>query len=155
MSELRVPTITTAAEVSCADGRVFSGRVYVPAAALRHSGPMRVEEWINDPAPFFPFLPDGEEAPVLLNKDEVVAIAVAAPVDAEDATVGESEVRRVTIECGALQFEGELHIDMPEGHRRVLDTLNQPSRFVTLWAGDRRVLVHKPHVIRIVEKRGA
>lgn len=151
MDELRVPTVATVARVTCLDGRVFSGHVYIPAAAFRHTGPMRPEEWINAPAAFFPFLPDGEGEPVLLNKDEVVAIGIADPGE-EEGAVAQSEVRSVTIECEGLQLEGEIHIDMPEGHRRVLDALNQPDRFMTLYSGERHYLVNKRHVTRVVEK---
>src|SRR5687767_3873878 len=125
MRELRVPTIALAAEVNCGDGRAFSGRIFVPAAALRHSGPMRPEEWINDPVAFFPFLPDREQAPVLLNKQEIVAVTLTSPPSEEELPPAEDGVRKVTIECGALRFEGDLRIDMPEGQRRVLDTLNR------------------------------
>jgi hypothetical protein len=152
MSELRVPTIATIAQVACADGRVFGGRVFVPAAALRHSGPMRPDEWINEPATFFPFLPDREDVPVLLNKDEVVAISISAP-GPDDEVGGEVSVRSITVECGTQRFEGDLRIDMPEGQRRVLDTLNRPERFLALRAGKRQHLVHKRHITRVLEKR--
>ena len=154
MSELRVPTIATTAQVACADGRSFSGRVFVPASAFRHTGPMRPEEWINEPAAFFPFLPDREDLPVLLNKQQVVAITIATPASDEDLAPAEDGVRRVEVECGAVRFEGELRIDMPVGQRRVLDTLNRPERFVVLRAGKRQHLVHKRHITRVVEKRG-
>jgi hypothetical protein len=152
MSELRVPTIATIAQVTCADGRVFAGRVFMPAAAFRHTGPMRPDEWINEPAAFFPFLPDREDVPVLLNKDEVVAITLSAS-GPDDEVAGDVVERGLTIECGAQRFEGDLRIDMPEGQRRVLDTLNRPERFLTLRAGKRHHLVHKRHITRVLEKR--
>lgn len=152
--QLRVPTIATAAQVTSADGRVFSGRVFVPAAAFRHAGPMRAEEWINEPAPFFPFLPDREDVPVLLNKDEVVAIGIAAPAtDDERASLDNGGTRGVTLECGSVHFEGDLLIDMPEGQRRVLDTLNRTERFLTLRGATRWHLVHKRHITRVLERR--
>lgn len=152
MTELRVPTIATVAQVSCADGRVFTGRVFVPAAALRHTGPMRPEEWINEPALFFPFLPDREDVPVLLNKDEVVAISISAPGPDEEVS-GDVSIRGLAVECGTQRFEGDVRIDMPEGQRRVLDTLNRPERFVTLRAGKRQHLVNKRRITRVLEKR--
>src|SRR6185295_5063639 len=76
MSELRVPTVALAAEVTCVDGRTFTGRVFVPAAASHHSGPMRPEEWINEPLPYFPFLPDDAAVPVMLNKHTVIAVTL-------------------------------------------------------------------------------
>jgi hypothetical protein len=152
MSELRVPTIATVAQVTCADGRVFAGRVYVPAASVRHSGAMRPEEWVNAPAAFFPFLPDREDKPVLLNKDEVVVISIGAATLDDDLPAGAAEAREVTVECGTLRLEGVLRLEMPEGQRRVLDTLNRPERFLTLRAGKRRHLVHKRHITRVTEK---
>jgi len=154
MIELRVPTIATPAHVTCADGRVFSGRVFIPAAAFRHTGPMRPEEWINEPSLFFPFLPDREEVPVLLNKAEVVAIDIATPASDEDLAPAEDGVRSVAIECGTARFGGDLRIDMPEGQRRVLDTLNRPEHFLTVRTGNRQYLVHKRHITRVLEKRG-
>jgi hypothetical protein len=151
--QLRVPTIATAAKVTCADGRVFSGRVFVPAAAFKHAGPMRVEEWINEPAPFFPFLPDREDAPVLLNKDEVVAIGIAAPATEEEPVSDEGGgIRSLAVECGSVRIEGDLIIDMPEGQRRVLDTLNRAERFVILRGASRWHLVHKRHITRVLER---
>ena len=76
MMELRVPTVALAAEVTCADGRTFTGRIFVPAAASHHSGPMRPEEWINEPLPYFPFLPDDAAVPVMLNKHTVLVVTL-------------------------------------------------------------------------------
>jgi len=78
MSELRVPTVAMNTEILCADGRSFRGRVFVPALASRHSGPMRLEEWLNEPPQFFPFLPDDADSPVLMNKREVLVIDMPA-----------------------------------------------------------------------------
>ena len=78
-----MPRLLRAAEVVCADGRVLRGRVFLPAAAESHAGAMRTEEWMNDPASFFPFLPDGEGRPVILNKQQLVVVTVAASVEDE------------------------------------------------------------------------
>jgi hypothetical protein len=155
MSELRVPTIALVAQVTCADGRVFAGRVFVPAAALQHSGPMRPEEWINEPAAFFPFLPDREDEPVLFNKAAVAAISLSASGPDEESATAPATLRDLTVECGTLRFEGELRIDMPQGRRRVLDALNRPEPFLALHAGRRQHLVHKRHVTRVLERKGS
>ena len=149
MNELRVPTVALPAEVVCADGRSLVGRIFVPAAASHHQGPMRPEEWINEPRAFFPFLPDDAAGPLILNKEQLVLVSVAyAP--SEDH--GELE-RAVTIECGGRTLAGNLHIEMPTNQQRVLDYLNQPPAFVPLYAGDRLHLVHKRHVSRLAESR--
>jgi len=149
MNELRVPTLALPAEVVCADGRTLLGRIFVPAAASHHEGPMRPEEWINDPRWFFPFLPDDATGPLILNKEQLVVVSVAY-TPTEDH--GEVE-RAVQMECAGRTLEGNLHIEMPTNQQRVLDYLNQPPPFVPLFTPDRLHLVHKRHVTRLTETR--
>src|SRR5262245_2565240 len=68
MAELRVPTLTLPAAVLDADGYRTAGQVFLPAQAFAHTGATRPEEWINGPGNFFPFLPEGAQRPVVLNK---------------------------------------------------------------------------------------
>jgi hypothetical protein len=151
MSELRVPTVAMAAEVLCADGRSFRGRVFVPALASRHSGPMRLEEWLNEPTQFFPFLPDDAGSPVLMNKREVLVMTFTASPANEEAPEPETPRRRVAVECEARRLEGVLVIDMPSHLRRVLDCLNRPQMFLTLHDDQRHHLVQKERITRVLE----
>jgi len=152
MTELRVPTVALPAEVTCVDGRTLSGRIFVPAAASHHSGPMRPEEWINEPVPYFPFLSDEAPVPVMLNKHTVLVVTLqAGEVFGADEPGGLE--RRVAIECGERRLEGVLHIDMPENQQRVLDYLNRFELFLTLREGPRRHLIQKQHITRVVEIR--
>lgn len=151
MSELRVPTVAVEAEILCADGRSFRGRVFIPALASRHSGPMRLEEWLNEPPQFFPFLPDEVGGPVLMNKREVLVMTFPAPPVEEDSVEPDSPHRRVAIECEARRLEGVLVIDMPSHLRRVLDFLNRPQMFLTLRDDNRHHLVQKERITRVLE----
>jgi hypothetical protein len=151
MSELRVPTVALAAEVSCADGRTFTGRIFVPAAASHHTGPMRPEEWINEPLPFFPFLPDDASVPVMLDKHMVLVVTLDNVTAAPEEELGFPQ--RVVVEVGGKRLEGLLHIDMPEHHRRVQDYLNRFELFLTLIDGTHRHLVQKHHITRVIEVR--
>jgi hypothetical protein len=150
MEDLRVPMVAVQAEVLCADGRRISGSIFVPAAAWHHDGPTRPEEWINDRRSFFPLLPEGETAPLILNKEQLVAVTVPAPPNADfQADV----LREVAIEAGGETFVGTLHVDMPENQQRVLDYLNLAPAFVALYTGSQMHLVHKRHVARLMEGR--
>ena len=152
MSELRVPTVAFPAEAVCTDGRSFQGRIFVPAAASRHAGSMRAEEWMNEANSFFPFLPDDSRTSVLLNKEELLVLSVAASADQSDVSdEAETPVRRVAVECGTRSFEGMLLIEMPSNQSRVLDYLNRPGLFLTLRQGDRHHLVRKSRITRVVE----
>jgi hypothetical protein len=148
-----VPRLLRSAEVRCADGRVLRGRVFLPASAQSHPGAMRADEWMNDPAPFFPFLPDGEGTPIILNKQQIVVVTVPAAADRDDALdqVG-VKVRRVHLECGAVRLQGEVLIDMPATSSRVLDLLNRPGAFLTLREGERHHLVRKSRITRVSER---
>jgi hypothetical protein len=152
MKELRVPTVALAAEVACSDGRTFMGRIFVPAAASHHSGPMRPEEWINEPLFYFPFLPDDAAVPVMLNKHTAVVVTLpGGDLSEADEPVGRRQ--RVAIECAGRRLEGMLHIDMPENQQRVQDHLNRPELFLILREGPRRHLVQKRHITRVIEIR--
>jgi hypothetical protein len=152
MSELRVPTVALAAEVLCADGTSVLGRIFLPAAASTHPGPMRAEEWANDPAPFFPFLPDDSASPVLLNKREVLVVSVPADADEPSELESTSVVeQRAIVECGGRTIEGSIHNDLREGQGRVLDYMNRPEPFLSLRDGKRRHLIQKRRISRVVE----
>ena len=152
MSELTVPTVPLEADVTCADGRRFRGRLFVPATAPTHAGPTRAEDWMNEPAPFFPFASDEGGAPVLLNKREVLFVTVAADADAGDLPEGaENPSRRVAVEAESQRLEGVFVVDMPQDHTRVLDYLNRPLGFVTLRDGDRHHLIQNERITRVLE----
>jgi hypothetical protein len=148
----QVPRLLRGAEVLSADGRVLRGRVFLPATAESHPGAMRAEEWMNEPAPFFPFLPDGEGRPVILNKLQLVVVTVAASADRDEAMdqVG-VPMRRVRVECGALRLEGDVLVDMPANHSRILDLLNRPGAFLNVREGERHHLVRKSRITRVSE----
>jgi hypothetical protein len=140
--------------VVCADGRVLRGRVFLPAAAESHPGAVRMAEWLEEPSCFFPFLPDGEGRPVLLSKEQLIVVTVTASAedDAGDAGVKRGRVR---VECGVLRLEGEVVIDMPASHSRVLDLLNRPGSFLALRSGDHNLFVRKSRIVRVTESGAA
>src|SRR5262245_18204923 len=128
------------------------GRVFLPATAASHAGAMRAEEWMNDPAPFFPFLPDGEGSPVILNKRKILVMTVAASADG-DATLDEvaPPTARICVECCTLRLPGDVLLDLRANTSRVLDLLNRPGAFLNLRDGDRHHLVAKARITRVSE----
>jgi hypothetical protein len=155
IEELRVPTVALTAEVLCSDGRSVLGRIFLPAASSSHEGPMRAEEWANDAVPFFPFLPDESETPVILNKDDVLVVSVASSADASpDAELVALPERRVVVECGGRSIEGTVRIGTPDGQGRVLDYMNHPEPFLTLHDSERDHLIRKRRITRVIEVPG-
>jgi hypothetical protein len=135
------------------DGRRYRGHVFLPAAAESHAGPMRVDEWLEEPAAFFPFLPDGEGRPVILNKDQVVVLTVPGTGDLDDVLAASSVPHQlVQVECGPQHVTGEVVIDMPAGHLRVLDLLNRAGSFLEVREDERRHFVRKSRITRVSER---
>src|SRR5574341_1358762 len=98
MSELKVPTRSLPVVVTTADGRSLAGQVFMPTTASHHPGPMRPEEWINEPSFFFPFLPEGSAGgPMLLNKSQVAILSLTADSEEEDNTEEAVVRRRVVV----------------------------------------------------------
>lgn len=155
-TEFHVPRLLRSAEVLCGDGRVLRGRVFLPVSAESHAGAMRAEEWMNDGSAFFPFLPDGEGRPIILNKLQVVAVTVAASADRDPTLehVG-PPAKHVRVECGALRVEGDVVVDMPADQSRILDLLNRPGAFLNVREGERHHLVRKSGITRVSEPAGA
>jgi hypothetical protein len=153
MDELRIPTVTLAAELVLTDGREFPGQLFVPASAPRHGGPARPSEWLNEPAEFFAFLPDDASSPIMVNKGEVLYVSVQAEANDVGLTEDVAVPRQaVEVECAGRRLEGHFAIDMPAGHTRVLDYLNRSERFLTLRNGRRHYLLRKSGITRVFDK---
>jgi hypothetical protein len=150
--EVHVPRLLRAAEVLSADGEKMRGRVFLPATAEAHTGPMRAAEWMNDPVEFYPFLPDGEGSPVILSKAQTIMVTVMASADRDEALEGApAPVRQVRVECGPVRIEGEVVLDLPAQQSRVLDLLNREERFLTVRDSDLHHLVCKAHITRVTQ----
>jgi hypothetical protein len=153
MMDLRVPVMPVEAEVLTADGQRLRGRIFLPTAASRHSGPMRPAEWMNQFVWFFPFHPQDAHAPIILNKQSIVMITVDASFDKDELPEGAPvPTRQVVVEAeGNLRLQGMVVLDMPQNRTRVLDLLNGPGMFVTLREGSRHHLVLKERILRVRE----
>jgi hypothetical protein len=152
MSQLSVPTVELEAEVLMADGRRLLGKVFLPSGAPRHSGAERPQEWIDDGRSFLPFLPQGGASAVLLNKQTLISLTVAAQSDQSDAPEPGSG-HEVLVSLGSLELRGWLRVDLPAHQNRVLDLLNAPETFLLLIDGDRHHLVRKSAILHVVQIR--
>jgi hypothetical protein len=149
MEQLRVPTVALEAEIRYFDERPLIGRIFVPARAAWHDGPMRPEEFLNQGTQFIPFLIEGENRATLLNKRYIVALTVKVPDEHGELGIA----RDVVVECGTFQIRGRVHIDMPEHVSRLLDWANQPEPFLVVYEGDRRHLIQKNRITFLSEVR--
>jgi len=152
MDDLRVPTRSLPAEILCADGATVQGDVFLPEHSARQPGPMPPDEWVDTMHTFFPIRGRATRALTIVNRDAVVSITVPAAANADDAEAQMAlPVFAVAVDAGGRRFEGDIVVDMPPGHQRVADWLNAPSPFITVRDGLAHHLIHKRHVLRVVE----
>ncbi|MGA7614765.1 MAG: hypothetical protein WBX15_06225 [Thermoanaerobaculia bacterium] len=152
---LRVPTVEVTVQISYAAGRDLSGSIFLPALAHWHDGPTRPDEWINDGHLFFPFLPDGAERALILNKRQIIVVTFSTTATAGlELPQQVGLLRPVRVDCGTAVVEGMVSIDMPPGQSRTLDFVNRTDQpFLPVWSGDRFHLVQKKRIIEISDPK--
>lgn len=153
-NQLRVPTVPLDAEIRYFDERLLVGRIFLPARAPHHGGATRPDEWMNQATGFFPFVPDGGGAPMILNKRYVVVLTVPADAPELESRQELGAHQRVEIECGSLRLSGIVAIEMPENQQRLLDFMNRPEAFLALRDGGRRHLIQKNRITFMREAQG-
>ena len=151
MTDLAIPTIQLQAEIRYFDERPLSGRIFLSPQAQHHAGPTRPEEWMNEGGPFFPFIPDGSERTVILNKRYIVVLTVTGGYEKLNVPEEGGVSRYVQVKCGSLELEGLVYIDMPESNRRLTDWVNRPEPFLMLRDGDVRHLIQKSRITFLSE----
>ena len=154
MTELAIPTIQLTAEIRYFDEQPLSGRIFISQHAQHHEGPPRPEEWMNEGGLFFPFIPDGSERSVILNKRYIVVLTVTAGYEMLNLPEEVGVSRYVELKCGSLELEGLVYIDSPVGHRRLTDFVNRPEPFLMLRDGDVRHLIQKSRITFLSEPAG-
>ncbi|SRR5258708_7370564 len=154
-NELRVPTVRLAVEIRYFDERPMRGSIFLPAGAQRHGGAMRPDEWMNQANPFFPFQPEEGGRPIVLNKRYVVVLTVTLTGEESERDDDAGSIRKVTVQCGTLELNGTIYLEMPENQRRLLDFVNRPEPFLNLHDGEQRHIIQKNRITSITESAEA
>lgn len=92
----------------------------------------------------------------IFNKDALLWIGVPLAPFGSQAGTSEDELfefrRPVRVDLiGAEPVAGELLYFAPEQSTRLVDYLNEPGRFLRLWAKETLYLINKAFVLRVVE----
>jgi len=153
MSELRVPTLRQEASVDYIGG-VLTGSIFLPPLSSLHSGPPQPDEWINQPETFFPFLPEGAERAIILNKERVRALTIRLNPGIAIREDDEPFALPITVICGDREIRGSVVIEMSHQHTRLLDYMNMRSVFIPIWAEDALHLIRKSCITKVFETEG-
>ncbi|MFN0063956.1 MAG: hypothetical protein ACKVPX_15725 [Myxococcaceae bacterium] len=151
MEELRVPKRQARVELRWPGGKTQSVAVYLAEFASTHTGAQRISELLNGRDAFVPAFDVEAEAVVFLRCTNISVVRVQAdlePSDAEQHTLPQEHEVRITLMDGTT-VSGLMSYVRPPGRERVMDFLNEESRFFPLLDKDQTLLVNKEHVARV------
>jgi hypothetical protein len=92
----------------------------------------------------------------IFNKDALLWIGVPLAPFGSQAAAGEDELfefrRPVRVDLiGGEPLAGEVLYSAPEQSTRLIDYVNEPGRFLRLWAKETLYLINKAFVLRVVQ----
>ncbi len=142
----RVTKYPVAASVQVVGGGELSGTFSCMTRSGRHTGPETLEDLLNDASRFVPFFPsDGSNAPVLINKKNIVVVVVnpSEAASRPSATPDYSEPRALTLVLlGGREIDGLARISAPVGFTRTLDCINDTGAFLRLESQGKEIIVN-------------
>jgi hypothetical protein len=154
-SSYQIGTQAIAVEIFMASGPSITGEMFLRPGGVRASE--TVAERLNDGTPFFPLkFPDG--AVVLLGKAQVRYV-ITPSLDDDDAVADERSSVPQLLVTAALDtgetITGVFFVDLPPGHIRSLDYVNEAKRdFVALAQLDREYLINRAFIRQLRDVRG-
>lgn len=153
MNEYSVPITPLRVELLLTDGRTVEGDIFLPSKSPVRDGAMLAGEWANLAPTFIPVRPAVGHEVMLVNRLQVVAIALPSGVSAHDPLeMLDAPVHHVAFElAGGRRLEGGLTVAMPRHQQRVVDWLNNSDTYATVDVDGRAHLVQKAHILRILE----
>jgi hypothetical protein len=149
-SGYQIGTQAFGVEVFMARGPTIAGEMFLRPGGVRAAE--TVAERLNDGAPFFPLrLADGKV--VLLGKAQIRYVVTPPPDDEGEVADERSSVPQFLVTADLDSGEaitGVFFIDLPPGHVRTLDYVNEPKReFVALSLLDREYLINRSFITQL------
>src|SRR5207244_1628482 len=112
-------------------------------------------DWMNESTDFFPFLPEKCKEAEILSKKAIVQAIIDTELDHDE--IGEMMEQTVWIEQIEVRCEpfltvsGSVLLNLPPGRSRVLDYLNQQTKFFAVKDGNKNHIVNKNYVTSVKE----
>lgn len=116
----------------------------------QHDGPETVLELLNRPEGFFAFQPAPNGEVLLVSKQQTVSLSIErqAPI-ADPARLSAARMLGVELVlAGGSKLGGWASAELPEGHARLLDYLNEPPEpFFAVWTHAATLYVNRAFVL--------
>jgi hypothetical protein len=146
--EYQVPRREVGATVVLDDGRTLECTLFT-AVSSPEGGPQRVLERLNDSEEeFVPVSCDDDR--FLVSKPGIVTVQITQQdeMEAMQSDAGREVPVRVCL-AGGISLVGRFRIVMPPERSRVIDYLNEASRFLPLYGEDRVTLVQRSYIVTV------
>ena len=151
MQELQVPTHRIDVELFTDRGEHFAGGLFVTEAPYHTDRIEDLKQVLNDQREFLPFDADDSGTDChIINKTHVTRIKLEGQPD--DLLAEGAEARPEGMACelrlaDGSTIAGEMAVDTPWSHSRLVDKLNQAESFVLVVTQDSVEFVQLRHIV--------
>jgi len=142
------------ATVTLSSGDCTRGCFFVAGDSIRHGGPERLIDVLNEEKGFVPFEIHHEDGTrtVLYNRSHLVYVALEENDASLDAGYTVATRRYVSILLSSGQrVVGAVRVYRPEGRDRLSDWARQPDTFRYLETSDMALLINTAHIVDVSE----
>jgi hypothetical protein len=142
------------ATVTLSSGESTRGCFFTAADSVRHNGPERIGDLLNNDTGFIPFEIHHEDGTrtVLYNRSHIVLVALEENEAAQDPGYNVATRRYVSILLSNNQrVVGAVRVYRPEGRDRLSDWARQPEMFRYLETSDMALLINTAHIVDVSE----
>lgn len=150
VADLTLPRLSVPARLLLTQGAPRAGTIYLLDRVPQHHGPETPLEMLNRPEGFFPFRPDEDGGVLLVAKSHTVTLSVdrQAPIPDPDRLSAARLAGLELVLAGGSTLGGWASYELPEGHARLLDYLNETAApFFAIWTHATTHYVNRAHVL--------
>ena len=151
----QIPKFEAEVELLLIDNRSLNGRIFLPILSSNPLGHTPLVDWMNEQAEFFPFLPERSKEAEILSKQAVVQAVINTELDHNEIYEMMEQtvwIEHVEVRCEPFAtISGSVLLNLPPGRSRVLDFLNQQTRFFAVTNGSKNHIINKKYVTSVKE----
>ena len=147
MEDQRIKVDSRSVEIVLEGGARLVGELFLQLYGVHQVGPQRVFEVINNDESFLPLRT--EEGVKLININRIIAVYTAAADEIDPLLeLGEKHSVRVTTILND-SHKAQIYVNLPNGHLRVKDFLNQKERFLLFHIGEKVAYFSRDKIVMV------